>query len=395
MRSATQPKNYVKILLIEDDMAEARLLHEILKNFHLNKFDLVHVTRIAEALKHLEEDTFDVVLLDLTLPDSQGLNSLETIVRFVPKLPVVVLTNTNDEQLAIESVRQGAQDYLVKRNINVEGLVRSLQYAIERKRVTETLTQTNQVLVNRIQEKNSQLAEVEKSNHFKNEFLSMFSHDFRNPLTTILMSAGLLEEKKEQLTEEKQELLLKQIRSAGKNLCQLLDEIIFIGRSDADKLPYNPEVLNIKFYCEQVIKDFKITRGNKHKLKFVSEGIFYDSLWDINLLKHILDNLLTNAIKYSAEGTPIELKIIAEDNAVTLTVQDEGIGISPESMEHLFIPFNRGNNVSNIPGTGLGLAIVKRCVEVQNGAISINSQEGLGTTVKVILPIVKKIDLPQ
>ncbi len=395
MRSATQPKSYVKILLIEDDLAEARLLHEILKNFHLNKFDLVHVTRIAEALKHLEEDTFDVVLLDLTLPDSQGLDSLETIVRFVPKLPVVVLTNTNDEQLAIESVRQGAQDYLLKRNINVEGLVRSLQYAIERKRVTETLTQTNQVLVNRIQEKNSQLAEVEKINQFKNEFLSMFSHDFRNPLTTILMSAGLLEEKKEQLSEQKQELLLKQIRSAGKSLSQLLDEIIFIGRSDAGKLPYNPEVVNIKSYCEQVIKDFKITSGNKHKLNFLSEGIFYDALWDVNLLQHILDNLLLNAIKYSDEGSLIELKIIAQDNTVTLTVQDEGIGINPESIETLFIPFNRGNNVKNIPGTGLGLAIVKRCVEVQNGTISLTSQEGLGTVVKVILPIVKKSDLSQ
>ena len=248
--------------------------------------------------------------------------------------------------------------------------------------------QANKTLANRIQEKNSQLAEVEKINQFKNEFLSMFSHDFRNPLTTILMSAGLLEEKKEQLTEEKQELLLKQIRSAGKSLSQLLDEIIFIGRSDAGKLPYNPESINIKSYCEQLIEEFQLTTGNKHQLNFVSEGDFTDSLWDVHLLQHIIDNLLINAIKYSPEGSLIELKLIAQENTVTLIVKDQGIGIPSEYLDRLFIPFNRASNARQIPGTGLGLAIVKRCLEVQNGDISITSEEGLGTTVKIVLPIV-------
>ncbi|HHP7231458.1 MAG TPA: ATP-binding protein, partial [Xenococcaceae cyanobacterium] len=362
---------------------------EILKNFHLHEFDLVHVTRLKEALSCLEQTVFDVILLDLTLPDSQGLDSLQTIVSAAPQLPVVVLTNTNDDQLAVESVRQGAQDYLVKRNINVEGLVRSLQYAIERKRVTETLMQANKTLANRVQEKNLQLAEAEKINQFKTEFLSMFSHDFRNPLTTILVSAGLLEDRKAQLTEDRQELLVKQIRSAGKNLSQLLDEIIFIGRSDAGKLPYNPELLNLQSYCLQLIEEFKITTGNKHKLNFLSEGIFTKALWDVNLLQHILDNLLTNAIKYSPKDSLIELKIIAQDNKVILIVQDRGIGIPSEQIDHLFIPFNRASNARYIPGTGLGLAIVKRCVEVQGGEISVTSQEALGTTVKVILPIVK------
>ncbi len=388
MRSPNEPKSDIKILLVEDDLVEARLLYELLNNFHFNKFNLLHVTRLGEALKHLEQNTFDVILLDLTLPDSQGLDSLQKIVSFAPKLPVVVLTNTNDDKLAIESVRQGAQDYLVKRNINVEGLVRALQYAIERKKVTETLMQANKTLANRIQEKNSQLAEVEKINQFKNEFLSMFSHDFRNPLTTILMSAGLLEEKKEQLTEEKQGLLLKQIRSAGKSLSQLLDEIIFIGRSDAGKLPYNPENINIKSYCQQLIEEFKITTGNKHQLSFVSEGNFLDSLWDVHLLQHIIDNLLINAIKYSPKGSLIELKLIAQENTVTLIVKDQGIGIPSEYLDRLFIPFNRASNARQIPGTGLGLAIVKRCLEVQHGDISITSKEGLGTTVKIVLPIV-------
>ncbi|MEO1801829.1 MAG: response regulator, partial [Cyanobacteria bacterium J06629_2] len=142
----------VSILLIEDDIAEARLLQEILKNFDLNQFILTHVQRLQAGLNQLKKDKFDLVLLDLTLPDSQGLASVELLVNNFSHLPIVVLTNTNDNQLAIEAVRQGAQDYLVKRKINIEVLVRSIQYAIERQKASDLLRETNENLTRQIQE---------------------------------------------------------------------------------------------------------------------------------------------------------------------------------------------------------------------------------------------------
>ncbi|MGL6343169.1 MAG: response regulator, partial [Waterburya sp.] len=120
----TQPKQ-IKILLIEDDIVEARLIQEILKNFHLNQFCLTHVKRLQVGLERLRQEQFDLILLDLTLPDSQGLASVELVVKNFAHVPIVVLTNTNDNQLAVAAVRQGAQDYLVKRNINIDVLVRS------------------------------------------------------------------------------------------------------------------------------------------------------------------------------------------------------------------------------------------------------------------------------
>ena len=114
----------ISILLIEDDLAEARLLQEILKNFNLDRFLLSHVKRLQIAINLLQKEAFDLVLLDLTLPDSQGLSSVELLVDNFPHLPVVVLTNTKDNQLAVDAVRRGAQDYLVKREINVDVLVR-------------------------------------------------------------------------------------------------------------------------------------------------------------------------------------------------------------------------------------------------------------------------------
>lgn len=147
----------MNILLVEDNLAEARLLKEVLKGAILSRFNLAHVKRLGEAIATLETESFDVVLLDLTLPDSEGLASLDSLIQHAPSLPIVVLTNTNDDELAIESVRHGAQDYLMKRQINQEILVRSLRYAIERKQAAEALREANEILEKRVQERTAAL----------------------------------------------------------------------------------------------------------------------------------------------------------------------------------------------------------------------------------------------
>jgi signal transduction histidine kinase len=337
----------------------------------------------------LQQNCFDAALLDLTLPDSQGLASLEPIIRLAPSLPIVVLTNTNDEQLAIEAVRQGAQDYLVKRQVNVEGLIRSLQYAIERKRVAEALREEKEVLESQIKERTAELVEAQKINQLKSEFVSMFSHDFRNPLTVILASAGLLEEKRYKLTPEKKLILLEKIVSAGKNMNQLLDEVLWIGKSDSGQLNYHPTYLHLESFCQQLLEDLEMSLGHKHHLLLTSQGDFSQTIWDENLLRHILGNLLANAIKYSPPGSTLKLELIAEETTATLRIQDNGIGIPAEDLPNLFQPFHRGSNVRQVSGTGLGLAIVKRCVEIQGGQISVESEEGIGSTFTVTLPLVK------
>ncbi len=202
----------VKILLIEDNLAEAKLLQEFLKQAHSKNFTLVHVKRLGEALELLRNcnDTgnrFDIILLDLTLPDSQGLTSLSVLNNVVPSLPIVVLTNTNDDTLAIEAVRQGAQDYLVKHQVNVEVLLRSLRYAIERKQALESLRKYNQSLEIKVQQRTAELIKAKELNQFKSEFVSMLSHDIRNPLNTILLAAGLLQNNDDKLPKEKTQSL--------------------------------------------------------------------------------------------------------------------------------------------------------------------------------------------
>ncbi len=158
-------KPLVNILLVEDNLAEARLLQEFLKGTVVSRFNVIHVKRLEEAISilersanaQLEADNFDVILLDLTLPDSYGLVSVDLLTQNAPSLPIVVLTNTNDDELAVQAVRQGAQDYLVKRHVNQDILVRSLRYAIERKQGAEALREANEILELRVQERTAEL----------------------------------------------------------------------------------------------------------------------------------------------------------------------------------------------------------------------------------------------
>jgi two-component system, cell cycle sensor histidine kinase and response regulator CckA len=153
----------IQVLLIEDNLAEARLLQEILKDNLNSQFNVTHVLRLGAAILQLNSARFDVVLLDLTLPDSDGLASLDAVSHHMPSLPIVVLTNTNDDELAIKAVQHGAQDYLVKRHVNLDVLVRSIRYAIERKQAAEALREINETLEWRVAERTAALEAANQS----------------------------------------------------------------------------------------------------------------------------------------------------------------------------------------------------------------------------------------
>ncbi len=385
----------IKILLIEDNLAEARLLQEFLKQANKSEFTLVHVKRLRDALVLLSNCTgincsFDAILLDLTLPDSQGLTSLTPLMSQAPSVPIVVLTNTNDDELALEAVRQGAQDYLVKRQVNVEVLVRSLRYAIERKQALEALRAVNQALEIRVEERTAELVKAQELNQFKSEFVSMFSHDIRNPLNTILLAAGLLQNNDDKLPKEKKLTHYQLIRSAIKNVSQLLDEVSLLGRVDSGKLQRDFTLLDLKDFCCQLLEEAQLVTAEKHiKLVFTTSEQLGEALCDENLLRHILGNLLSNAIKYSYPNSNVYFELLFQNQTVIFRIQDEGIGIPQEDQKQLFEPFHRASNVGTIPGTGLGLAIVKKCLETHGGEITVNSEVGVGTTFTVTLPLIK------
>jgi signal transduction histidine kinase len=378
----------LKILLIEDNLAEARLLQEFIKLTKSQNFSLVHVQKLQEGINKLNNEKYDVILLDLTLPDSQGLASIPQLLQQNPSNPIIVLTNTNDEELAIEAVKQGAQDYLVKRHVNPDILVRSCRYAIERKKFLEQLHQVNQTLATQVEERTTELLKSQEINQLKSEFVSMLSHDIRNPLNTILLAARLLQKRDQELTNDGKINHLQLISSAIKNVYNLLDEASIIGKSDAGKLCYQPQILDLEKLCYELVEESQLLAQEKQlSLIFTSSDHCFEFLGDETLLKHIVGNLLNNAIKYSSPGGRILLEIIKQEKSVILRFQDQGIGITESDQKQVFQAFYRGENVGIIPGSGLGLTIVKQCVEVHGGEMTVNSQVGVGSTFTVSLPI--------
>ncbi len=409
----------IKILLVEDNLADADLLGEILEEADETEWSLVHVEKLKEAFHTLSENDFDVILLDLSLPDKQGLATVTQTHEVAPDLPIVVLTGLNDKVTSLEALREGAQDYLVKGKIDSNLLIRAIRYAIERaqtfkrlrqseeqlqglneeleRRVaeqTDELRQKNQYLESEIAERqrleeelrNALIKEKELS-ELKSNIISVVSHEYRTPLATILSSSELLQHYSHKWTEEKKQLHFKRIQSSVHHLTQLISDVLLLNKAEAGKLDFNPAALNLVAFCRELVEELQLTLKTQHSISFLCLGSEMEASLDEKLLRQLITNLLSNAIKYSPEGGNIQFHLIYENESVTFRIQDRGIGIPIKDQAQLFDAFYRSSNVGTIAGTGLGLAIVKRCVDFHKGHIALESEVGVGTTFTVTLPL--------
>jgi PAS domain S-box-containing protein len=256
---------------------------------------------------------------------------------------------------------------------NINGLVAVVADITERKRLDE---------IRLALEKEKELSAL------KTRFFAMASHEFRTPLSTILAAAQLLENCiEEELETEKKLRNLDRIQSSVKNMIQLLDDILTINRAETGKLEFNPKLLDLGIFCLNFVEEMRLSASNQHSISFLYQGDCFDAYLDEKLLRSILANLLSNAIKYSPQGGQINFTLNCQQGIASISIQDQGIGISQEDLKLLFEPFYRGKNVRNIPGTGLGLVVVKKCVELHGGRITANSEIGVGTTFTVTFQV--------
>lgn len=230
------------------------------------------------------------------------------------------------------------------------------------------------------------LAQEQELSELKFRFFSMVSHEFRTPLSVILVSSQLLGEILQNLVDASYLKNLYRIQSSAKLMNQLLTDILTLSRAEAGKLEYKPELVDLEAFCLNLVEDINFFGMKNHAIKFIRQGSCVRVNLDEKLLYSILTNLLLNAIKYSPQGGDISLILRCEPEATIFQVEDKGIGICPDDKQQIYETFYRGHNVDNITGTGLGLAVVKKCLELHQGEITVDSEVGLGTTFTVRIP---------
>ncbi|MBI3258807.1 MAG: HAMP domain-containing histidine kinase [Ignavibacteriae bacterium] len=221
----------------------------------------------------------------------------------------------------------------------------------------------------------------------KSNFVSMVSHEFRTPLTTILSYTQIMQNYREKLTEDDQIKYLKNIELAVSRMTSMLNDILFIGKSNSGALTVTMRVINLFELCSSILDEMRVLDAEKHKIIFKFDYPPSAVRTDEKLLRQILLNLLTNALKYSQSSTEVELAVSHSETAVIIEVKDKGIGIPKEYFSNLFESFRRADNVGNISGTGLGLSIVKQSVDLLGGNIKVESIENEGSVFTVELPI--------
>ena len=369
----------IRVLLLEDDPADARLVGQMLRRVKTTPFEVTVVTRLAEALARLSDPSaFDVVLADLGVPDSSGIQTLGALTEAAPSLPVVVLTGNDDDAVALEALKRGAQDYLVKGMGDAFILSRVVRYAIERKLGEEALREARD--------------KAEQAARAKSVFLAMMGHEIRTPLNGVLGMARLLMETP---LDNRQRSFAETLVSSGELLLGLVNDVLDFARLDAEGLTLDAEPFDLVEAVEEVRLVLAGRAQEKGLLLTVRMDDEFASMvvGDRLRLRQILFNLVGNAIKFTDKGsiTITVAPLWVRDGAQMLrfSVVDTGIGIAPEARPNLFTEFWQGDSgaARRFAGAGLGLAICRRLATLMGGQIDCDSVQGEGSHFHVDLPL--------
>lgn len=372
----------IRILHLEDSSLDAELTREYLEQNSIEA-DITRIFRLEEFRNYLESppdgEWPDVILADYKMPGFDGLMALKMTREKNPDIPFILLSGAVGEELAVELLRSGATDYVLKNNIN--RLAPVVRRAMEEYNIKLRERQSQE----EIREARD---EAQKANSAKSRFLSRVSHELRTPLNAIIGYAHLLQA--DPLTEEQQHCS-DQILKAGEHLLGLINEVLDITRIESGVLSTHIEPMAINTVIVHAVDLIK-PLARSANVDIIIEGGPCELvvMGDRDRLVQVIINLVTNAVKYNRPGGKVNIDCRAENGgSLKMMVRDNGLGIPPHKMERLFTPFDRldREKESTIPGTGLGLAVTKSLVETMGGAMGVVSSENEGSIFWVELPL--------
>lgn len=364
------------VLLVEDNAGDVRLLREMFSNEQSDSFQLTHMVRMSDAEAHLAKGAVDIVLLDMGLPDAHGIDTVRRARAVAPNVPLIVLTGLEDEALAGEAMKEGAQDYLIKGQIENRALPRALRHAIERQRMQ---AETDLVRALQLQ--------------LRDQFLSHVSHELRSPLTSIYSFSSIIADGLAGETTPQQDEYLQIVLKNVQQLQAMVEDLLTVTQTQTGQLSMDPLQTSVADAVDYAINTLSSVAATK-KITLTFEPVPHpqEAYADPTRLRQILTILIDNAIKFTPIGGTVGIHVhLAEENSAFLQVEvsDSGCGIPPQAIEHLF---ERLYQVSGTPkagrnGLGLGLYIARELVIKLGGKIWVDSEPDRGSHFFFTVPL--------
>jgi signal transduction histidine kinase len=418
------------ILIVEDSPTQTKFLRLILEK---HGYAVDSATNGVEALEHVRRKMPNLIITDIIMPEMDGFKLCKTLKSDpnLKQIPVMLLTSLSDPQDVIKGLQAGADNFLTKpyedtflisriqyifanlelRNNKPSDSEIEIMFAGEKYFINSNRMQVVDLLLSTYEnaiQKNNELhkahndlmeihrqleqknIELEKLNQEKNRFLSVAAHDLRNPLTTIYTAADLITEELKNKTSTETIEFLEMIKQSSKFMRSLIDELLDVSVIDLGKLSIHMEPVNLMELIRNNVALNRVIAGRK---QITVEYDTNNNLPVLNLdrkkIEQVLNNLISNAIKYSYPKSSVLINSKCENGNLIISVRDTGQGIPPAEMDKLFKPFPRISvkTTSGESSTGLGLVIVRKIVEAHNGRVWAESQVKIGTTFYISIPI--------
>ncbi|MBE7383006.1 MAG: response regulator [Leptolyngbya sp. SIO1E4] len=392
----------LRILIVDDDEVDRMAIRRHLAKTHFTT-EITEAGDADTALEYLTQEQYSCVFLDYRLPDTDGISLVKQLRLEGFLVPIIVLTGQGDEQIAVDLMKAGASDYLTKARLSHDTLASLIRSAIKVYRAEqriraaqEQLRQTNALLKQQNHELEDQRRQIEQqnlklqeANQLKSEFLATVTHELRTPLNAIMGFSQILKSQSKGPLTPYQIEMVSRIFTNGESLLNLVNDILDMSVIEAHRLELLPNHFDLSHLVRITLAELKPLAEKKGLDIQVSINVENTEVYnDEYRLKQILVNLISNAIKFTDRGRVVICVTAPASNGIEIRIEDTGIGIEANQLDHIFKPFRQGDQTTTRrhSGTGLGLAITHSLVSMMAGIITVESQVGEGTTFQVQIP---------